>query len=108
DGIRDDLVTGVQTCALPIYKLLHPGGPEADAGTDAAVQDARPGSAAVAIPVGVGLVEEVEDDAVVVPEVAGEAAPEGRGMVLIGDRKSVVGNGLSGRGKMQVQDRGDP
>src|SRR5207247_6224093 len=24
DGIRDPLVTGVQTCALPIY-LLHPG-----------------------------------------------------------------------------------
>ena len=22
DGIRDDLVTGVQTCALPIFKLL--------------------------------------------------------------------------------------
>ena len=22
DGIRDDLVTGVQTCALPIYKQL--------------------------------------------------------------------------------------
>src|SRR5207244_7268621 len=30
DGIRDDLVTGVQTCALPISKLLgldYPGGP---------------------------------------------------------------------------------
>src|SRR5258708_30720850 len=26
DGIRDDLVTGVQTCALPIYRLLHPRG----------------------------------------------------------------------------------
>src|SRR5258708_18955143 len=27
DGIRDDLVTGVQTCALPIYPMasLHPG-----------------------------------------------------------------------------------
>src|SRR5258708_25281819 len=24
DGIRDDLVTGVQTCALPILKLLGP------------------------------------------------------------------------------------
>src|SRR5207244_5955934 len=24
DGIRDDLVTGVQTCALPIYHLLWP------------------------------------------------------------------------------------
>src|SRR5258708_20675175 len=23
DGIRDDLVTGVQTCALPIYDKLH-------------------------------------------------------------------------------------
>src|SRR5258708_39428818 len=23
DGIRDDLVTGVQTCALPIYTILH-------------------------------------------------------------------------------------
>src|SRR5207244_9933373 len=23
DGIRDDLVTGVQTCALPIYKQKH-------------------------------------------------------------------------------------
>src|SRR5258708_28404358 len=23
DGIRDDLVTGVQTCALPIFLLLH-------------------------------------------------------------------------------------
>src|SRR5207244_5912666 len=23
DGIRDDLVTGVQTCALPIYSLTH-------------------------------------------------------------------------------------
>src|SRR5258708_23490852 len=23
DGIRDDLVTGVQTCALPIYLLFH-------------------------------------------------------------------------------------
>src|SRR5207244_9643475 len=23
DGIRDDLVTGVQTCALPIYKALN-------------------------------------------------------------------------------------
>src|SRR5207244_8031691 len=22
DGIRDDLVTGVQTCALPIYRLI--------------------------------------------------------------------------------------
>src|SRR5258708_10978931 len=26
DGIRDDLVTGVQTCALPIYLLLVSGG----------------------------------------------------------------------------------
>src|SRR5205823_7505567 len=25
DGIRDKLVTGVQTCALPIYKLPGPG-----------------------------------------------------------------------------------
>ena len=24
DGIRDDLVTGVQTCALPIYEKKHP------------------------------------------------------------------------------------
>src|SRR5258708_24307969 len=24
DGIRDDLVTGVQTCALPIYRGLRP------------------------------------------------------------------------------------
>src|SRR5258708_31632970 len=23
DGIRDDLVTGVQTCALPIYRLIR-------------------------------------------------------------------------------------
>src|SRR5207244_6008721 len=23
DGIRDDLVTGVQTCALPIYTAIH-------------------------------------------------------------------------------------
>src|SRR5207244_5183961 len=23
DGIRDDLVTGVQTCALPIYRPVH-------------------------------------------------------------------------------------
>src|SRR5258708_34713141 len=23
DGIRDDLVTGVQTCALPIYRAQH-------------------------------------------------------------------------------------
>src|SRR5207244_7654764 len=23
DGIRDDLVTGVQTCALPIFRSLH-------------------------------------------------------------------------------------
>ena len=23
DGIRDDLVTGVQTCALPIYVSIH-------------------------------------------------------------------------------------
>src|SRR5258708_18645486 len=27
DGIRDDLVTGVQTCALPIYFLRKAGGP---------------------------------------------------------------------------------
>src|SRR5207244_10170169 len=26
DGIRDDLVTGVQTCALPIYKLVLASG----------------------------------------------------------------------------------
>src|SRR3989441_1319863 len=26
DGIRDKLVTGVQTCALPIYATLNPGG----------------------------------------------------------------------------------
>src|SRR5258708_28929925 len=26
DGIRDDLVTGVQTCALPIYELDRVGG----------------------------------------------------------------------------------
>src|SRR5207244_7711645 len=25
DGIRDDLVTGVQTCALPIYRARAPG-----------------------------------------------------------------------------------
>src|SRR5207244_4994165 len=25
DGIRDDLVTGVQTCALPIYRVLRHG-----------------------------------------------------------------------------------
>src|SRR5258708_29385998 len=25
DGIRDDLVTGVQTCALPIYTCRHRG-----------------------------------------------------------------------------------
>src|SRR5699024_12100876 len=25
DGIRDRNVTGVQTCALPIYRLLHDG-----------------------------------------------------------------------------------
>src|SRR5438552_13686932 len=25
DGIRDDLVTGVQTCALPIYRRPSPG-----------------------------------------------------------------------------------
>src|SRR5258708_12708289 len=26
DGIRDDLVTGVQTCALPIFRTYVPGG----------------------------------------------------------------------------------
>ena len=26
DGIRDDLVTGVQTCALPIFSNLEMGG----------------------------------------------------------------------------------
>src|SRR5207244_7399000 len=26
DGIRDDLVTGVQTCALPIWRARAPGG----------------------------------------------------------------------------------
>src|SRR2546423_10791753 len=26
DGIRDKLVTGVQTCALPIYRLIEPDG----------------------------------------------------------------------------------
>ena len=27
DGIRDDLVTGVQTCALPILPILGVAGP---------------------------------------------------------------------------------
>src|SRR5207244_5227922 len=27
DGIRDDLVTGVQTCALPIWRRAGQGGP---------------------------------------------------------------------------------
>src|SRR5258708_27069845 len=27
DGIRDDLVTGVQTCALPIYECVRARGP---------------------------------------------------------------------------------
>src|SRR5258708_33213088 len=28
DGIRDDLVTGVQTCALPIFRVVRSGAPE--------------------------------------------------------------------------------
>src|SRR5205823_11270718 len=30
DGIRDKLVTGVQTCALPIFELFNPRPPEAE------------------------------------------------------------------------------
>src|SRR5258708_34372804 len=35
DGIRDDLVTGVQTCALPIYQVTFPVDPNIKATAEA-------------------------------------------------------------------------
>src|SRR5215216_4785770 len=43
DGIRDDLVTGVQTCALPIYPLLAEAELE---GLARSLERAHPGAAA--------------------------------------------------------------
>src|SRR5205823_2649755 len=40
DGIRDKLVTGVQTCALPIFRVLHELGVEAVAVYSTADEDA--------------------------------------------------------------------
>src|SRR5207244_10332805 len=41
DGIRDDLVTGVQTCALPISSALRPRAPAPDRRMAAAPLDAH-------------------------------------------------------------------
>src|SRR6266849_7738111 len=46
DGIRDPLVTGVQTCALPIWKVHPIGLPERSRGCSSPAQEPTPTSTA--------------------------------------------------------------
>src|SRR5687767_12513645 len=54
DGIRDKLVTGVQTCALPIWKLLAKGGtiaicPEGVSHDEPGLRPIKTGAARIAL-----------------------------------------------------------
>src|SRR5258708_36874339 len=69
DGIRDDLVTGVQTCALPIYRVAGPHQFSARAAAAVAGAVRRAGGTAAA---------------------AGRGQSDCRLPTVRGDRKSVV------------------
>ena len=91
-----------------VDELLHPGRLEAHARAGAAVQHARPGGHGVLVRVGVGLVEQVEDDMVIVLEGLGQALPEGGRVILVGHGCLAIRYRAAGRGVMKVQDRDHP
>src|SRR5207244_6946565 len=92
DGIRDDLVTGVQTCALPIFELLSGPRPRVAIREDVVVAAQLHGEAKLLLMHSVGqrrgdVVERSE------PNIS---ASKEQGVVLSRSEERRVGKGLVG------------
>src|SRR5581483_12182370 len=102
DGIRDIGVTGVQTCALPIWRrwrtsadsLREGDGAAADRlheRVDRRLRRANDAQAALAVEVGPRRVEDADDDAPDVEALLGDLADEDVRVVAVGGRDDRVG-----------------